>query len=188
MDQSSLELAGMAVMSTQGGRNCGGTRFCSRWCSLFAASIIPQECPTFPSSRMDLDAMTPADCRLRFTFDKTDMPRLQQALHIPAIVSMDNRLIVPGIEVLCTVLRHLSFPTRLDDLSKEFGREGSEISRIYQWGIAHICAPFKVLQEYADAVKDAGAPYVDCFGFVDGTVWQICRPLQYQRQLFNLHC
>ncbi|KXS10250.1 hypothetical protein M427DRAFT_103967 [Gonapodya prolifera JEL478] len=128
------------------------------------------------------------------------MPRLQQALHIPAIVSTDNRLIVPGIEVLCIVLRRLSFPTRLDDLGKEFGHEGSEISRIYQWGVAHICTLFsdvlywdkdwltsEVLREYADAVWDASAPYVDCFGFVDGTVWQICRPLQYQRQLFNGH-
>ncbi|KXS10037.1 hypothetical protein M427DRAFT_63088 [Gonapodya prolifera JEL478] len=97
---------------------------------------------------------------------------------------MDNRLIVPGTEVLCIVLHHLSFPTRLDDIIKEFGCEGSEISQIYQWGIAHICALFsnvlywdkdqltlEVLWEYADAVRDASAPYVDCFGFMDSTYW-----------------
>ncbi|KXS12674.1 hypothetical protein M427DRAFT_59212, partial [Gonapodya prolifera JEL478] len=139
----------------------------------FAASIIPRERPTFPSTCMDLDVMTPADCRLRFRFDKTNMPRLQQALHIPVIVSTDNRLIVPGIEALCIVLRCLSFPTRLDDLGKEIGCEGSEISWIYQWGVAHICTLFsdltlEALQEYTDAVWDASAPYVDCFGFVDG--------------------
>ncbi|KXS21336.1 hypothetical protein M427DRAFT_51564, partial [Gonapodya prolifera JEL478] len=111
--------------------------------------------------------------------------------HILAIVSTDNRLIVPGIEVLCIVLRHLSFPTHLDDLSKEFGCEGSNISQIYQWDTAHICTLFsdvlywdknwltsEFLQEYADAVWDSGAPYVYCFGFMDGMVWQICRPLQ----------
>ncbi|KXS16042.1 hypothetical protein M427DRAFT_56329, partial [Gonapodya prolifera JEL478] len=111
------------------------------------------------------------------------MPHCQQALHIPAIVSTDNRLIVPGIEILCIVLRCLSFPTCLDDL-------GSEVSWIYQWGMAHICTLFsdalywdknwltsQVLWEYADAVHDAGAPYVDCFGFVDSMVWQTCRPL-----------
>ncbi|KXS16569.1 hypothetical protein M427DRAFT_55232, partial [Gonapodya prolifera JEL478] len=138
-----------------------------------ATSIIPWERPTFPSTCMDLDGMTPADCRLRFRFDKTDMPHLQQVLHIPSIVSTNNRLIVPGIEVLCIVLRRLSFPTWLDDLGKEFGCEGSEISWIYQWGIAHSCTLFRdvlywdkdqltleVLQEYADAVLDTGAPYL----------------------------
>ncbi|KXS17300.1 hypothetical protein M427DRAFT_54602, partial [Gonapodya prolifera JEL478] len=119
-----------------------------------ATSIIPWEHPTLPSTCMDLDAMTPADCGLRF--------------------SMDNRFIVPEIEILCIVLRCLS---HLDDLGKEFGCEGSEISWIYQWDIAHICTLFKVLQEYDDAVWDTGTTYVDCFGFVDSTVLQICRPL-----------
>ncbi|KXS17459.1 hypothetical protein M427DRAFT_54727 [Gonapodya prolifera JEL478] len=171
MDRSSLELAGMAVMSTRQRQEQWRRRILLQAALTLATSIIPRERPTFPSTHMDLDAMTPADCRLRFRFDKTDMPRLQQALHVPAIVSTDNRLIVPGIEVLCVVLHRLSLPTRLDDLGKEFGRKGSKISRVYQWSVTHICTLFsdvlywdkdrltsEVLQEYADAVRDAGAP------------------------------
>lgn len=36
-------------------------------------------------------------------------------------------------------------------------------------------------------VRDAGAPYTNCWGFVDGTVTPVCRPGTLQRTLYNVH-
>ena len=36
-------------------------------------------------------------------------------------------------------------------------------------------------------VRDAGAPYTNCWGFVDGTVRPVCRPGTLQRTLYNVH-
>ena len=40
---------------------------------------------------------------------------------------------------------------------------------------------------YADAIHDNGAPLDSCFGFADGTVYQIARPRNNQRQVYNGH-
>ena len=43
------------------------------------------------------------------------------------------------------------------------------------------------LQTYADVIHEAGAPYTNCWGFVDGTVRLVCRPGNLQRSLYNGH-
>ena len=43
------------------------------------------------------------------------------------------------------------------------------------------------LQQYADAVHEKGAPLVNCFGFIDGTVRPICRPTRHQKVCYNGH-
>ena len=43
------------------------------------------------------------------------------------------------------------------------------------------------LQEYADAIADKGAALQNCFGFVDGTVRPIFRPMHNQRVVYNGH-
>ena len=47
-------------------------------------------------------------------------------------------------------------------------------------------APDK-LEEYAQAIHNTGAPLVNCWGFVDGTVRPICRPGEFQRIVFDGH-
>ena len=44
-----------------------------------------------------------------------------------------------------------------------------------------------VIQSYADAIHNKGAPLENCFGFVDGTVRQISRPKHHRRIMFNGH-
>ena len=43
------------------------------------------------------------------------------------------------------------------------------------------------LQEYANAIHQQGSPLTNCFGFVDGTIRQICRPGKFQRVVYNGH-
>ncbi|CAB4045578.1 Hypothetical predicted protein [Paramuricea clavata] len=43
------------------------------------------------------------------------------------------------------------------------------------------------LSSYGEVIHQAGAPLVNCWGFVDGTVRPICRPGQHQRILYNGH-
>ncbi|XP_046860971.1 uncharacterized protein LOC124454210 [Xenia sp. Carnegie-2017] len=43
------------------------------------------------------------------------------------------------------------------------------------------------LQVYANAIHEKGAPYENCFGFIDGTVRPISRPKKHQRIVYNGH-
>ena len=43
------------------------------------------------------------------------------------------------------------------------------------------------LQNFADSVHQAGAAFDNCWGFVDGTVRAISRPLENQRVVYNGH-
>lgn len=43
------------------------------------------------------------------------------------------------------------------------------------------------LQNYADVIHNSGAPYTNCWGFVDGTVRPVCNPGTLKRLLFNGH-
>jgi len=41
--------------------------------------------------------------------------------------------------------------------------------------------------DYADAIAEQGAPLDNCFGFIDGTVRPISRPVELQEVVFNGH-
>ena len=43
------------------------------------------------------------------------------------------------------------------------------------------------LEKFAQAIHNVGAPLTNYWGFVDGTVRQICRPGEMQRTVYNGH-
>ena len=43
------------------------------------------------------------------------------------------------------------------------------------------------LEKFAQTIHNIGAPLSNCWGFVDGTVRQICRPGEMQRTVYNGH-
>ena len=57
--------------------------------------------------------------------------------------------------------------------------------RLTQWNHQIMSPP--LLQTYADAVSAQGAPLNNCFGFIDGTVRPICRPVELQEVVYNGH-
>ena len=87
------------------------------------------------------------------------------------------------------------------DMMPRFGRSVSELSLIASEVTdflfsthGHLLTDFNQpwlhpdrLQEYADAIHDAGGALENCWGFVDGTVRPICRPGEHQRLMYNGH-
>jgi hypothetical protein len=57
--------------------------------------------------------------------------------------------------------------------------------RLTEWN--HQILHPEALETYATAVSNKGAALTNCFGFVDGTVRQICRPGKNQRVVYNGH-
>jgi len=97
--------------------------------------------------------------------------------------------------------RRTAYPCRYSDLIPRFGRPVPELSmitncvidhlynnhghRITQWNHQILNPP--LLQTYADAIAEQGAPLDNCFGFIDGTVRPIPRPVELQEVVFNGH-
>lgn len=57
--------------------------------------------------------------------------------------------------------------------------------RLTQWN--NLLLNPAALQRYVDTIARKGAPLVNCFGFVDGTVRPICRPNEHQSTVYNGH-
>ena len=74
-----------------------------------------------------------------------------------------------------------------------FGRSVHQLSLIYnthghkitRWNHGILNPP--LIATYADAVHSKGAVLDNCFGFIDGTVRSISRPMSNQRVVYNGH-
>ncbi|CAN7948011.1 unnamed protein product [Ixodes hexagonus] len=140
--------------------------------------------------------------RRQFRFHKEDLAALQSGLQIPATVTTAQGVAVPGDEALCIVLRRLAYPNRLFDLEGVFGRHSSTLSSISNIIMGHINERFghllsnmnnhswltiAKLEMCSQAVSNKGAPLDNCWGFIDGTAWPICRPSKDQKPYFSGH-
>ena len=138
-----------------------------------------QKNPEFPYEdyeRFDLDVMDDAECKAEFRFTKSEIPRLAEALDIPATFFFHQGSTAPGMEGLCLVLKRLTYPCCYSDLIPRF---------VFQWN--HTILDPVSLERYAEAVYDKGAALDNCIGFIDGTVRPICRPGEFQRVVYNGH-
>ena len=165
---------------------------------------MPQESKTTydpDSPRFCLDDQTEQQALNKFRFGKEDIHRLARSLAIPEQIQLPNRCICSGTDALCILLRRLVYPNRLSDLEALFGRPKSTLSLIISYSLDFIYErhgyllssldqPWfqqEALETYAEAINVKGAPLVNCFGFIDGTVRAICRPTRYQRVCYNGH-
>jgi hypothetical protein len=108
---------------------------------------------------------------------------------------------VSGLEALCIFLRRYAYPNRQFDLMREFGRPRDSLSRIAMHMTEILFEKFHTLldtfdhrrltpnqlESYAEAVSAKGAALPDTWGFIDGTIRPITRPIRYQRQVYNGH-
>jgi len=159
--------------------------------------------PTFDVNwtRFDLASFTEAQCLDKFRFCKDDIRNLVTVLEIPPVMSLKNRCVVDAEDALCMTLRRFVYPNRLTDLEKLFGRPKSVLSLAINETVdflyerhGHLLTRLDQpwmdrdhLSSYAEAIHDAGSPLEHCFGFIDGTVRPICRPIRFQRAVFNGH-
>nr|CAH7713338.1 unnamed protein product [Callosobruchus chinensis] len=105
---------------------------------------------------------------MNFRFNKEDIPRLCEALRIPARIVTSSGYAANGVEGLCIFLRRLAYPNRLYDLERIFNRSSSAVSEIISYVNRHIYNEFgglledlnnlswlnqNRLQQYADVSK-----------------------------------
>ena len=154
-----------------------------------------------PDITFNLEELSDDQCLSLFRFDKENLKRLSTALRIPERFVCENRTVVEGVDALCILLRRLAYPNRLSDLERVFGRPKSTLSLVikdtvdFLYGthghmLQNMDQPWMTrdaLQTYADVIHARGAPLVNCFGFLDGTVRAMCRPGINQRVCYNGH-
>ena len=151
--------------------------------------------------KFSLEDKDAAECKADFRFEKRDIPLLVEALGVPPIFICQNGTICDGNEALCIALKRFAYPCRYSDMIPIFGRSVPELSmisnevvhwiytthghKITQWnhGILNLAS----LTVYADAIHNKGAALENCFGFIDGTVRPIYRPIENKRIVYNGH-
>ena len=148
-----------------------------------------------------MDTWDDEECRAELRFCKRDLPLLKQLLGVPKKICCRQGTTCSGEEALCILLKRFAYPCRYTDMVSRFGRNPTEMCLIfnelldllYDQHHHHLESwnqPFlspEVLQSYADAIHNKGAPLENCFGFVDGTVRRIARPKYNQRIMYNGH-
>ena len=158
--------------------------------------------PVNPANRnRGIGSFTEAECWRDLRFRKADLPELMGLLQFPAIIELDNRTVVNGEYAFVLMLYRLHYPSTLAMLQNPFGREYSQLSRIFNSTITlmHDLHSAKILNNtawyrsrfnmYNYAIRKKIATSAanqfpglvpvelrDIFGFLDGTHREICRP------------
>ena len=139
--------------------------------------------------------------RETFRFHKWHHRRLCRALQLPAEMYGPNRIKWSGSYGLCVVLARLSYPNQLHRLEDSLGRFREELSVIFnvttkllsdRWSVLlqRLDQPWLApihLEEFAQAVHAQNAPLQNIWGFIDGTVRAISRPIIGQRPIHVFH-
>lgn len=127
-----------------------------------------------------------------------EVTELAAVLELPAKVIAGNGVCEDRVTALAMLLRRLAYPARSSDVEMMFGWERSRFTRIWQTTASLIyhrwrhllrfdptrLTPSK-LQQYAKAISTKCGFEVPVWGFIDGTLRKVARPLLNQRILYN---
>ena len=146
--------------------------------------------------------MDEAQCNIEFRFFRSHIYDLKNVLNIPEKIVSCQRTVSSGVDALRILLKRLAFPCRYTDMVPAFGRNETGLCLIYNHMLDYIytqhhhrlqswnqhCLQPAILQEYANVIHEKGASLENCFGFIDSTVVEICRPKPiYQRIVYSGH-
>ena len=160
------------------------------------------EIPYWRYERFDLEKYGNDECLANFRFYKNDLYDVADALNLPRNgLVCSNGTKAFSMDALCLFLRRHCYPCRYVDLVPLFGRSIPELCLINntfvdfmydRWGhlLTTLNQPWLSpinLQQFANVIHEKGAALENCWGFVDGTVAQVCRPGLMQRILYNGH-
>ena len=149
---------------------------------------------------VNIGNLSDAQCRGMFRFTLPEIREPREKLEVPEVMRAGNGLKWDGVDGLCIILLRLSYPCRLCDLVHNFGHPVCELSRIVntklfifkRWNYllmnlaqATWLTPQRI-HRYAEATGSKG-PLQNLWGFIDGTVRPICRPIELQRPFYNGH-
>lgn len=149
----------------------------------------------------NIESWTEEECYNMFRFRKSDLHVLYNALNLPAIIVLSNGCTCSGQYAFCMMLYRLAYPTTLFRMQTLFGREYSQISRIFNYiiNIVYQQHRHKVngnIDWYADRFDVYNQAYRakiatsaqnptpntipqeldNIFGCIDGTAIEISRP------------
>jgi hypothetical protein len=120
-------------------------------------------------------------------------------LEIPEIFRTSSRYAFPRVEALALLLARFKSAADISDLTRKYSRCGTSISELVnelsedldnRWrhlldfDTDGLLSPAK-MQQYAAAIHAKGAPLDGVWGFMDCTIWGICRPSRWQRIAYN---
>jgi len=149
--------------------------------------------------RPNLLAMDPAFSRSLFRFTIQEIEHICQVVKLPPVITTRERYTFSNIEAMCILLRRMTYPARWFDLELFFGRSSSALCSIFLLLSEILVKKYKPilyldrdriagnLERFSRAIRQAGAPLDTCWGFIDGTVRPISKPVYFQRQAYNGH-
>lgn len=133
------------------------------------------------------------------------MKRLAEALDLPEEIISPNGVKEDRTTALAMLCKRLSWPVRLTDIELACGWERTRVSRITTTLMQYIFHRWvhllrwdsdrltpETLASFAERVSRKGSPLNNCCAFIDGTMYEVARPIQNQRLLYNgwkrIHC
>ncbi len=154
-----------------------------------------------PRIQFSLDSISDEDCVEFFRFDRATLEILVEEFHIPPEIITPTGTKFLAMEGLCILLRRLAYPNRYTDIKGTLHRSKTQLSIIFNWMLDFIYDNFYHLltsldlcwltaedfERFADAVHEKGSPLLNCWGFIDGTVRPICKPIIGQKVMWNGH-
>lgn len=146
------------------------------------------------------ERFTNDECLTLFRFGSQSLRDLTLALRFPEHAVLDNGCRAVGKVVLCLMLRYLAYPTRYDDMTHLFDIDATVICKFVIWAVDHIYnnsaqrllgfdnrhMTHDRLRVFQDAILRRSG-IAQCFGFLDGTVRRICRPVRHANSCYTGH-
>lgn len=153
----------------------------------------PQILPASPGR--SAESFTDDELRSSFRFDRGAVRELLGLLAIPDTLRSASGRRFGGEEAFLLLLRRLGGRERGWELAKVFGRSPPAISEMYNVVLDHVYAhtgPAMRLElwendllSFAEVLREGGCPEPNCVGFIDGTMFTICRPGIGQESMYN---
>lgn len=168
---------------------------------LFDENMSEDLFPYWKVDRFNFEEWDDKECRTELRFRKPHLLSLVNALRFPEKFVCPQRTVCSATEGLCILLKRLAFPCRYTDMVSRFGRNPTELCLIFNTVLDYVYTtqhhrlqswdqPFlqpQALAQYSECIHVQGAPLQNCFGFVDGTLRKIARPMKDQRLVYNGH-
>lgn len=89
-------------------------------------------------TNLRFEDLTEFECDHDYRFLKEHLPLLKQCLRIPEFFVLRNGIKINGEEALLITLFRFSYPVRLVSMEAKFGREHSQLSRIFNHTVTYV--------------------------------------------------
>jgi hypothetical protein len=171
---------------------------CGGWLRAFPTD----ECgDVYVNITFNLDAQQPYWLKENFRMPRHELERTRRLLGIPDVVITHNRDRCPGLLAFMMLLYKMSWPRRMCDLRDVFGGTKQRCGRIvnevacflYRRFHAKMCSLDRdrmnddYLMSLCSVHYQKNQVMENIWGFIDGTVRPCCRPVRFQKTVYNGH-